>query len=522
MIQLNISLRDDRSLYEQIYEYIRDEIRKKNFRQGERLPSTRSLSEFLSVSRTTVERAYDQLLAEGYIEARPQRGFFVCDVGDLLSLSEMQKKSNSQMVFSQVVEEDGKGDGRDQADLIDFSPRAISMKEFPYATWKKIYRELLVGDNSSLFEPGPHPGDADFRESVARYLRMARGVRCTREQIIIGAGTDYLYLLLEKLLNRINPTPSIGVEAVNYGRAFDIFQEIHWNPVTVGMDENGILVSQLENSGASLVYVMPAHQYPTGIIMSGGRRSELFAWAKKKEERYIIEDDYDSEFRYRGKPIPALQSWSDEEKVIYMGTFSKTVAPAMRIGYMVLPEKLMGIYHEMEGTFSSSVARISQGAMNVFLRDGYFERHLNKMRRIYRSKHDLLLKELAGIPSEYAIYGADAGLHILLVRKCDPQSPDQVWDGELEKRLAERALQAGVRIYPISGAQSLAAVSGKNYGDMLPSYLRGPSWILGFGGLSEEEIHEGCRRLMEVLRNRANEGQKTGEARQMKNKKTEK
>ena len=471
MTELNITLQDQGHLYGQIYEYIRNEIRKGKLLCGERLPSTRSLAEFLTVSRTTVEMAYDQLLSEGYIEARPHRGYFVCETGDLFSIEE--EKGERLKPEIPVQPEKKKEPEKTQ---IDFSPRTIDMNEFPYATWKKINRGILVDGKNSMLSSGEPQGDLELRETIARYLQLSRGVRCQADQIVIGAGNDYLLMLLEQILGK----RTAAMEQVTYTRAADIFRRFGYELKVTGMDECGMLVSELERTGADLAYVMPSHQYPTGTVMPIARRMELLQWAAAQKERYLIEDDYDSEFRYRGKPIPSLQASDHHGKVIYIGTFSKSIAPAIRVSYMVLPEHLLEIYHTGCSCFSSTVSRINQEIINEFIRDGYFERYLNKMRRIYRMKHDLMLRELEVLQDRFSISGADAGLHLLLSCR----------DGRTEQELAELAAAREVRVYPLA---EYRIQDGTDH--MMPELLQNPTVILGYASLTEEQIIEGCARL---------------------------
>ena len=293
----------------------------------------------------------------------------------------------------------------------DFSPTGIDMSAFPYSVWRKISRDVLSQNEEQLFLQGDIQGDVELRNTISRYLHASRGVNCKPEQIIIGAGNDYLLLLLEKILGRHR---KIGMENPTYKRAYRIFQSFAYDIYPIDMDENGMLVKQLDKNGVEIAYVMPSHQYPTGSIMPIGRRMELLKWAAKQENRYLIEDDYDSEFRYIGKPIPSLQASDLNSKVIYIGTFSKAIAPTIRVSYMVLPLSLLKKYKAECYFYSSTVSKIDQHILNVFIKDGYFERHLNKMRKIYKSKHDLLLELLEPFKTKFVITGENAGLHILL------------------------------------------------------------------------------------------------------------
>ena len=234
------------------------------------------------------------------------------------------------------------------------------------------------------------------------------------EQIIIGAGTEYLYGLLIQLLGH---EAVYAVENPGYQKIGKIYRNYQVNWTYIDMDDEGVEVSQLEEKKVDIVHISPSHHYPTGIVMPISRRYELLGWASKGEGRYIIEDDYDSEFRYRGKPIPSLQSSDEKGKVIYIGTFSKAIAPAIRVSYMVLPGDLLDIYRRDCSFYSCTVSRIDQRILNEFIRDGYFERHLNKMRMRYRAKHDLLLAGLEPFKKQFVISGEDAGLHLLLTAK---------------------------------------------------------------------------------------------------------
>lgn len=457
-------------LYEQIYLHIKNEIRKGKLLQGERLPSTRYLAEFLQVSRSTVELAYEQLLSEGYIEARPYRGYFVCPVEELYDLGEEDKAERAGGIIK---------DGKEETDILkfryDFSPNTIDMSAFPYATWKKITKNILVDANSEIFSSGSPKGDYILRETIAHYLHTSRGVNCRPEQIIIGAGNDYLLMLLEKILGR---HVKIAMENPTYRRAYRIFNSFAYRISPIAMDKSGMSADGLRESEADVAYVMPSHQYPTGIVMPIGRRMELLKWAGEKEGRYLIEDDYDSEFRFRGKPVPSLQASDRMGKVIYIGTFSKSIAPAIRIGYMVLPLPLLRIYEEKCSFYSTTVSRIDQRILNEFIGNGHFERHLNRMRKIYREKQDNLLDGLRGMEKAFDVSGENAGLHILLQDK----------RGRSEKELSDAAAKEGVRVYGLSEFC---------VGEIAPQW-KADTVILGYASLSREQIREGAKRLKRV------------------------
>lgn len=467
-IAIQLTTDSDHCLYEQIYEYIKNEIRTGKLLAGEKLPSTRSLAEYLQVARSTVDTAYSQLLAEGYIEARPCKGYFVCRVEELFDLSDSwqgraaDEEKDRQTVIDKAVQMQ-----------YDFSPHAITMKYFPFATWKRITKEILVDANSEMFALGDARGDYELRETISRYLHSSRGVNCTPEQVIIGAGNDYLLMLLEKILGRHVP---IAMENPTYKRAYQVFSSFAYEIETIPMDEFGIRVEALKESQARVAYIMPSHQYPTGIVMPIGRRMELLRWAEEKEDRFLIEDDYDSEFRYKGKPIPSLQASDRSGKVIYIGTFSKSIAPAIRVGYLVLPRQLLTRYQESCGFFASTVSRIDQRILNEFIKNGYFERYLNKMRKLYKEKHDYLLELLKPFEKSFMISGENAGLHILLTSKKKIS----------EKRMTEAAAANGIRLYGLSDSLFHAGKENDRYRDTI---------ALGYGALGKEEIQQGIQRL---------------------------
>jgi len=458
----------------QIYEYIKKEIRTGKLRRNERLPSTRSLAEYLQVARSTVDLAYSQLLAEGYIESKPYKGYFVCNMEELFDLEKQAvmhavKKTERVSAVQTSVEK--------TTTKFDFSPHAISMKEFPFATWKKITKEILIDANSEMFALGDARGDYELRETIGRYLHAARGVNCEPEQIIIGAGNDYLLMLLEKILGA---NVCVAMENPTYRRAYQVFKSFGYRIDLLPMDENGIQMEALYQSGAKAAYVMPSHQYPTGVVMPIRRRMELLKWAEAEEGRYLIEDDYDSEFRYKGKPVPALQASDQSGKVIYLGTFSKSIAPAIRVGYLVLPKMLLEKYRENCGFYASTVSRIDQRILNEFIRDGYFERYLNKMRKAYKEKHDYLLEQLTCFESTFDFSGENAGLHILLTAKKEIPA----------KELITAAEEEGIKIY---------GVSDSLLGNVNEKYLH--TVMLGYGALEKDEIKEGIDKLKLAWKN---------------------
>lgn len=465
-------------LYEKIYEYIKNEIVDGKISKGEKLPSTRLLAKNLSVSRSTVELAYDQLLAEGYIEAEPYRGYFVCDVEALYQLEQrnhMQEKLQAGQDWQPGWKTEIKhGAGSSKQKEIDFSPYTIDTQNFPYNVWRKLHKNVLLDDREEILLSGDGQGDHELRMAIADYLHQARGVNCVAEQIIIGAGNEYLELLLAQVLGE---KKTVLMDDPTYLQAYRTFSNIGYLVKNIPAEQGSMPIEAVRRENADILYVMPSHQFPLGTVMPLKQRLELLKWASEKEGRYLIEDDHDSEYRYKGKPIPSLQSIDHEEKVIYLGTFSKSIAPSLRISYMVLPQHLLKNYQRYCGFYSTTVSKIQQEVLCGFIRGGYFGRHLNKMRGIYKNKHDFLVSELKKRPWVENIAGDNAGLHVLV----------QVDTQMSEEELCERAAEQGIHLMGIS----------EHYIHKPP--VSKPVILLGYGKPDEKRILEGLDRLEHMI-----------------------
>lgn len=465
-------------LYEKIYEYIKNEIVDGKISKGEKLPSTRLLAKNLSVSRSTVELAYDQLLAEGYIEAEPYRGYFVCDVEALYQLEQqnhMQEKLQAGQDWQPGWKTEIKhGAGSAKQKEIDFSPYTIDTQNFPYNVWRKLHKNVLLDDREEILLSGDGQGDHELRMAIADYLHQARGVNCVAEQIIIGAGNEYLELLLAQVLGE---KKTVLMDDPTYLQAYRTFSNMGYLVKNIPAEQGSMPIEAVRRENADILYVMPSHQFPLGTVMPLKQRLELLKWASEKEGRYLIEDDHDSEYRYKGKPIPSLQSIDHEEKVIYLGTFSKSIAPSLRISYMVLPQHLLKNYQSYCGFYSTTVSKIQQEVLCGFIRGGYFGRHLNKMRGIYKNKHDFLVSELKKRPWVENIAGDNAGLHVLV----------QVDTQMSEEELCERAAEQGIHLMGIS----------EHYIHK-PSVSK-PVLLLGYGKPDEKRILEGLDRLEHMI-----------------------
>lgn len=446
-------------VYEQIYEFLKKDIAKGHLKAGTFLPSTRALANYLQLSRSTVLMAYDQLIAEGYIESRPKRGYCV------LETEELYQKSPVEFVAD-------RSEKPTSEKLINFAPEGIETEHFPVLEWKRIAKQVLSKEELPLFDSGDYRGDPGLRRILAKYLRESRGVHADPERIIIGSGNENLLMILNMVLG---PNRVYAMENPVYQKSYKILQGLGCTVLPISMDRSGIDMEELGNSSGQIAYVTPSHQYPLGIVMTIRRRMELLSWAQQAEGRYIIEDDYDSEFRFKGKPIPSLQNSDSHGKVIYIGTFSKSVSPAIRISYMVLPPELFETYEKNLRFFSNTVSRIDQKILEIFMESGGFERHLNRMRTIYKNKHDQMLGELKtwnGID----IFGEHAGAHMLIrIRK-----------KVSEEELVAQAKAAGVQVYHLSSYY---------IGKQTQEY---PVIILGFAKLSADKILEGLGILKKI------------------------
>ena len=456
-LTMNLKSHSKIPLYEQIYGYIKTDIQSGRIGYREKLPSTRALSKHLEVSRSTVELAYEQLLSEGYIEAEPYRGYFVAQTEELYCF----KKERVQPALPKEEKKKYR---------YDFSPNGVDLRSFPYNAWRKLSKDILMDDRTELFRSGDSKGEYGFREAIGSYLHQARGVNCSPDQIIVGAGSDYILMLLSMVLGKEH---RIAFEDPAYKQAYRMANALSYETVPVSLDKNGMMVSALEESGADIAYVTPSHQYPTGTVMPINRRMELLRWALKGEGRYIVEDDYDSEYRYKGKPIPALQGYDAHEKVVYLGTFSRSVAPAIRLSYMVLPQPLMEEYERKNGFVHTTVSKVDQLIMQRFLEEGYYERHLNKTRALYKSRHDLLLDGLKPMSDILTVSGEHAGVHLLLTFR----------NGMTEEELIKRAAKEEIRVYGLSDYRIRETGEEK------------PTILLGYANLTEEQIRDAVKIL---------------------------
>ncbi|MFE8699293.1 PLP-dependent aminotransferase family protein [Cytobacillus sp. FJAT-54145] len=454
---LNSELRDP--LYAQLYFYIKTEIENGRISAGKKLPSIRQLSLHLKVSKNTVETAYQQLLAEGYIESVPKSGMIV------LELEEVESVKIPPIIHPMIIEK--------EHIKYDFQYGDIELEKFPYKVWKRYMNEAMDESNKSLFLYGEKEGEYELRSEISQYLYHGRGVACSPEQIVLTAGTQQAIILISQLLQLQGK--SVAMENPGYDGVRSIFSLENCIVKPISIEKDGLDVDELSKSGAELAYVTPSHQFPLGMVMSIQKRMRLLNWAYETDS-YIIEDDYDGEFRYIGQPITSLKSLDTGEKVIYLGTFSKSFLPAARLSYMVLPPALVSLYRDRFQSYSQSVSPIIQKAVYLFMKNGDFDRHIRRMRKIYHDKHKALLSELEKwMGGRVEIIGQRAGLHILLDVK-DSKDEDFI----------QKAREKGIKVYP---TRKFWLDEGRNPASFI---------MLGFGGLSVEEIGDGIRELSEA------------------------
>ncbi len=423
---------DDRgsdSLYEFLYKEIKKDILSYKLAPGEKLPSKRALSKHLGVSTITVENAYGQLMAEGYIYSVAKSGFFVAEVTP--SKAEVTLKS-----------EGAPSKAEPQPKIwADFISNSTSAENFPFAAWTKLMRKTMSDDSEKLMVRSPSQGIPELRCAIAAHLYQFRGMKVDPDNIIVGAGTEYLYGLIIQLLGR---NRKYAVEDPGYQSIARIYKANDVNCVHIPMDERGADMKELENSGAHVLHISPSHHFPSGIVTPISRRYELLSWASRENHRYIIEDDYDSEFRLMGKPIPALQSIDAAGRVIYVNTFSKSLTSTIRISYMVLPPELMAKYREKLSFYSCTVANFEQYTLARFISEGHLEKHINRMRNYYRGLRDSLIAAAEKMPG-CSVREEDSGLHFLL-KISTKLKDEEIIRKAYEKGIAISALSQYYRI----------------------------------------------------------------------------
>lgn len=539
MLTYDLRSRGTSSLYEFLYQSIREDIARGRIPCGTKLPSKRNLAQHLDIGVATVTAAYDQLITEGFVRTEQRRGYFVEDVSEFRCkpVTPRVKDSSSEDgtsvgaecgaqdaaagVFAAHGAQDARfddasagrnsrhrGTARSSADtasdapaaetphaierardpeyFVDLKANRISVSLFPATVWGRYMREALSLPSDNLLRSIPFNGLPELRRAIASYLRRTRGMDVSPDCIIIGAGSEYLY---GRLLQMLGPTTTFAMENPGYRKFAAISKAFGnpWRPVPI--DESGLLVDELEESGADVVHVSPANHFPTGVVMPIKRRLELFEWANRARKRYIIEDDYDSEFRYSGRLIMPLFADDASDKVIYLNAFSKTMVPSLRISYMVLPPKLLARYVDTMSFYSCTVSSFEQYALARFIDEGHLERHINRTRNFYRRQREAVLREIAQSPlAEIShVEERNAGTHFLLYVRTS-LTHDQV-----RQRGAEQGLNISLfNDYLLRDGDGLSERTTKRF----EQYSNGETaLVLNYAGIEPERLSETVRRL---------------------------
>lgn len=456
MITIQINDSDKTPVYQQIYRFIKAEIESGNLKSGEKLPSKRALSQHLKVSVVTVETAYYQLLSEGYIRSKAGSGFYVED-----------NFFGTESVDIQEISEE-------EAEIkYDFSTNNMDTALFPFSVWAKLSRGVLNSKSTDLLNSCDFRGVESLREEIANYLKQFRGMNVSPERIVIGAGSEYLIGLLIQLLGR---DMAYGVENPGYKKIYDIFSTNTSRVFPVPMDSNGANISSISGFGINVVHVTPSHHFPLGIVMPLKRKQELLQWAYAKEDRYILEDDYDSEICYDGHPMPTIQSLDRNGKVIYVNSFTRTLAPSIRIGYMVLPERLAERFCSRLNFYSCTVPVFEQFTLAEFMHSGQFERHVRRIRKVCKERRDVICYCVKNcVLAEFTeISGDSAGVHIVL----------DVKNGMSQEQLIHSAISEGVRVYSVSESYSFPVAE-----------FQQSKVVLGFSAIGDDEIPKAVKAL---------------------------
>ncbi len=465
------------ALYRQLYQNLRAAILSGRLKRGSRLPSTREMAVSLNVSRNTVLNAFEQLLAEGYLEATPASGTFVS-----LHLPEGERAPNRALSgrpprWSRMAESLSAVPPLTVGDRATERQRAFraglpALDAFPFKLWGRLVARRARRLDHALLDYQATAGYRPLREAIAAHATISRQVNCTADQVVIVSGSQGALDLVARLL--IDPGDPVWLEDPGYLGARGAFAGAGARIVPVPVDAEGLRVDvgRKRCPEARLAYLTPSHQFPLGVTLSLQRRLDLLAWARAANA-YIVEDDYDSEYRFHGRPLAALHGLDDSGRVIYVGTFSKTLFPALRLGYLILPPALVDTFLSARAYTEVHAPPLEQGALADFLADGHFGRHVRKMRALYAERRATLLRALDGLPLEP--YAADTGMHCIAWL---PRGSDDV-------AVARAAADHAVDVTPLSRFSLSRAPR--------------PGLLLGYAGVDATAIKAGARRLALAL-----------------------
>lgn len=445
-------------LYMQLYEYFKMEIEQHKLAENEKLPSIRNLAGSLSVSKATVEKAYQQLMCEGYINNRNRARYVVnkLEEGVLKPAYTAAPHLSREMVSHHKIR-------------YDFASGEMDLNGFDFAVWRRYINKALA-NKERLMGYGRSKGEVELREQIVRYVR-SRGVECHYGQVIIGPGVQSL---LNTICSLLKPThSSIAFEEPGFTAGRRVWNDWGYIIVPVRMRKQGIDITELERSGVRAVYLTPSHQFPTGYIMPVGARMRLLSWAQQNDA-IIIEDDYDSEFRYFGRPIPAMKGLDSGGNVVYLGSFSKVIPPSLRISYMILPNRLLELYERNSAIYNQAVSTIEQLTLAYYMADGHLERQIRRLRKLYYDKKLQFIETIERVLGDrVAIQDNESGLFIMLTLKCQGTSQTAFL----------KAMQLGCQVAPI-----------RNY-YWETVHESCPKVILYFSKIPTDEMEDAVRRL---------------------------
>lgn len=380
-------------LYIQLYEYIKTEITSGLLKPDTKLPSIREASSTLKLSKTTVENAYSQLVAEGYIDNYPKKGYLVCDLSEYNF--DIEATKNTVEYYDEII----------------YLNDGVDKESFDISTWKRLYNKVISDNKTNIYNSCSTQGEEFLREEIANFVNTMRGGHTDSRQVIVGAGVQYLLGILIGIIKEDYNT--VAIEKPGFKKAEFVFEDYMFNIRHIEISDDGFPINELRKSDAEVIYISPSHQYPLGTIMPVNKRMELLDWAYKKNA-LIIEDDYDSLIRYGGAPIPSLQGLDKNDCVVYLGSFSKMLLPSLRISFMVIPKKLLPKYNEIKDRYTQSTSKIDQLVLANFMKDGYMVKHLRKIKRIYKKKNSSLISNFRNLFGDRAeVISSDSGLHIV-------------------------------------------------------------------------------------------------------------
>ncbi|MGE4546077.1 MAG: PLP-dependent aminotransferase family protein [Pedobacter sp.] len=466
-----LNAKDVTPLYRQLYQQIRDQILYGELPAHSRLPSIRDLAVELETSRNTVEGAYQELCAEGYLYSQPRSGYFVSNIDQVFTSSD-QVIPVQQDLHPRLAERY----------RYDFHPARLDPHIFPSSLWRKCLIEGLRSDSGAYSEYSDPQGEWGLRCNLQYYLERSRGVHCSPDQIVICSGLQHGLDVVAQIIRTRQRL--VAVENPGYHLPRELFRNHGFTILPIDVGPGGIKLNDLKASACTVVYVSPSHQMPLGHVMPVASRMELISWANQ-EERLIIEDDYDSELRYVGKPISSLQGLNPQGNIIYQGTFSKVFSPALRLSYMVLPRTMLDAYNRLFRHYLCPVPLLTQRAMILFMERGHWDQHLRRCRIYYRKKHDAMLKAIEqSFGSRVRVIGQGAGLHVVL----------ELTEGLTDQtQLINRAKQKGCRL--LSFSDFLVSASSETN-----------KLLLGFGGIRIEDIPQGVQ-ILSTLIDRQRQGE---------------